>query len=80
MAMLCIRHLELQLHRVDAHIAAFEKSSTSYRMFIISATTPFIPSDLPVLRDGAENVLFEREPLNTKNKVGKCFPPFHVCT
>jgi nucleoside-diphosphate-sugar epimerase len=48
---------------VDAHLLALEKaSSLGFGRYIISATTPFLPEDLPDLRTDAPSVVERRVP------------------
>ncbi|MGE5221686.1 MAG: NAD-dependent epimerase/dehydratase family protein [Omnitrophica WOR_2 bacterium] len=48
---------------VSAHLLAIEKAaSIGFGRYILSATTPFLPEDLPYLRDHAPQVLKKRVP------------------
>jgi nucleoside-diphosphate-sugar epimerase len=48
---------------VDAHLLAFGKApQIGFRKYIISATTPFQPNDLPELRMNAPRVVGRRVP------------------
>jgi UDP-glucose 4-epimerase len=48
---------------VSAHLLAAEQApSLGFRRFIISATTPFLPDDLPELRTAAPEVVRRRVP------------------
>jgi UDP-glucose 4-epimerase len=48
---------------VSAHLLAAERASTlGFRKYIVSATTPFLPEDLPELRTDAPRVVSRRAP------------------
>ncbi len=56
------RRVDLQ-DVVDAHLLALEKApQIGFRKYIISATTPFQPGDLPALRWNAPRVVGQRVP------------------
>src|SRR4029077_8420835 len=56
------RRVDLQ-DVVDAHLLALEKApSVGFRRYIVSATTPFLPEDLPDLAADAPGVVRRRGP------------------
>jgi nucleoside-diphosphate-sugar epimerase len=56
------RRVEIQ-DVVDAHLLAWARAPTiGFRKYIISATTPFLPEDLPELRVNAPGVVRRRVP------------------